>query len=85
MMPRRHSGLVRAVYRALWRLYPQSFRDRFEESAAEVFQARYEEESKRGWLPLGLFWLRTIGNVAIHGTVERLASMRVLGADAAEG
>lgn len=65
------------LYRLLWRAYPASFRERFEASAVDVFEQRYRDVRASRRAPgCFLFWLHTVANVAVHGTVERLSSIR---------
>lgn len=73
-MSRREATRVIAVYRLLWRLYPGSFRARFEDPAVEVFEARYSDERARGRIPASLFLVRSAFNVLVHGVIERVSS-----------
>lgn len=72
-------GRALDVYRRLWRIYPPAFRARFEATAAEVFEARHREEAARGRVAVSWFWARTLVNVAVHGSIERLVDLRTSG------
>ena len=65
-----------SLYRGLWRLYPPGFRDRFEDAAMEVFERRYLDVRASGAaLAMALFWVRTVANVVVHGSAERLTGL----------
>jgi putative ABC transport system permease protein len=70
MSARRDAG-VRA-FRALLRLYPRSFRDRFEDEMVEFFRARRTEQRHRhGSLGAMRLWAHLLADVALSAPRER--------------
>ena len=48
--------MTERLYRALLHLYPVSFRERFGDEMAELFQARHHAARARGIAPTAHFW-----------------------------
>lgn len=69
------------IYRWLLGLYPASFRERFGDDATELFQDRVAEAQKSGRLHIMILWVRTVANVLVHGTLERLSQVRSQGVE----
>lgn len=67
------------IYRWLLGLYPISFRERFGDDATELFLDRVAEARKGGRLRVFGLWVRTVANVLVHGTLERLSQLRTQG------
>jgi putative ABC transport system permease protein len=59
------------LYRLLLRLFPRHFRDRFGDEMTRVFAARQDDARKRGAFATASLWVRTLLDVATHGTGER--------------
>jgi predicted permease len=62
-----------SLYRALLRLYPQPFRDRFGPPMEDAFRRRLEDAAARGRATAGVFMIRTFADVAVNAAMVRLS------------
>src|SRR3954452_14296896 len=67
--PSRQEPLAVRFYRSLLFVYPAEFRHEYATEMRLAFQDRWEEECGRN---IALFWLRTLGDVALNAARERL-------------
>jgi putative ABC transport system permease protein len=65
-------------YRALLRLFPRAFRERYGRDMTEVFSDRWRMARRRGTTSTAWLALRTIADVAVHAAAEHRTNRRVL-------
>ena len=65
------------AFRALLRLYPRSFRERFEEEMVEFFHARRDEQRHhRGARGVARLWLHLIADIALNAPLQHVRALR---------
>ncbi|MDX1647998.1 MAG: ABC transporter permease [Longimicrobiales bacterium] len=76
MVPAPRSPWSERLYRLLWLLYPEAFRDTYGQDALELFRDRYREAAERWGSPgVTWLWMRTVPNVVTHGLMERISQL----------
>ena len=75
------------AFRALLRLYPREFRERFEEEMVDFFVARRnEQEHRHGTWGRARLWMHLVADIVITAPVQQYRSLASLGmTDAARG
>jgi putative ABC transport system permease protein len=69
------------AFRALLRLYPRSFRDRFMEEMLDFFRARRVEQRHRfGARGLVRLWLHLVADIAINAPLQHVRALRATSA-----
>ena len=61
-----------AVYRALLRLFPSAFRDRFAADLVELFHDKHRAAKARGPRALAAFWIGILTDVVVSAVAERI-------------
>jgi predicted permease len=69
-----------AAFRALMRLYPASFRERFEDEMVDFFVARRnEQEHRHGAWGRARLWMHLVADVAVSAPVQQYRSLTAFG------
>lgn len=76
MRPEKGSGDAPRLFRALLRLYPRAFRERFGSGMAETFAAELRDARGRGARAVTLLWLRMVLRTPFLATEERWGALR---------
>jgi len=72
-------------YRALLRLYPATFRERYAQEMADFYRDRWRDARARGVGGVAALWLRALRDVATTAALEHAAALGRRGAAAAAG
>ena len=65
------------VFRALLRLYPRSFRERFMDEMVDFFQARRDEQRHRfGSRGITRLWLHLVADIAVNAPLQHMRELR---------
>jgi putative ABC transport system permease protein len=81
MTSARGSDIGERAFRALLRLYPRSFRERFLDEMVEFFRARRDEQRHRnGARGLARLWLHLVADIALNAPLQHLRALRATSA-----
>jgi putative ABC transport system permease protein len=65
------------AFRALLRLYPRAFRERFLDEMLDFFRARRDEQRhRRGGRGIARLWLHLVADIAINAPLQHLRALR---------
>jgi putative ABC transport system permease protein len=69
------------VFRALLRLYPRRFRDRFMDEMVDFFRARRDEQRHRyGARGIARLWMHLVADIAVNAPLQHMRALRPLSA-----